>query len=108
MDDYRVFVFQDFLVFENPKIGNAAFFLPLTQAIDLDKRVFNVPSSKRLNDETRQEIIDEMIAPVVSNVKTKGQLLDLNAIRVIHVPEEKNWVERMEKEIEQLSASTHQ
>jgi len=95
------FVFSDFMVLVNQRIGNALYFYEFEESIEVDDQRFKLPPSMRLTSEERQKILDEKWGPVSgltkSEFRKKGAQQKYNPQQVLT---DEDWASKMEEEIE--------
>lgn len=104
---YRGVVFPNFVVLENPTVKNAAFFVDLPERIEVDEKVFRLPSSKRVPEERREELLQQYWLSIAERAKTKGELRSiLAATRIVHTPD--TWRVRIQQEIDKRIARISQ
>lgn len=97
---YSGFVFPNFIILENPQKGNAVFILDFKEILGEEKtitEIFGLPNKKIRDTLVREQILDRFWKPIGELAKTKKQIRDLGAIRIVHIP--KNWKLILQDEI---------
>jgi len=100
---YYGYVFQNFIVMENEKLGNAAYFIPLSNVIEFNEEKFKLNVLQRVERTRRKEILNQN-KDIFARL-TKSQVLTLveGARRKKHPnreQEEEVWRKKMQKEID--------
>ncbi len=101
---YRGAFFPRCIALENPRVGNAAYFVDLPDWLvspEQADEVFKLPPSQRVSVGERERLIAQHWKPITERVNTKGGLLAIGATRVVHTPDK--WQEKMQAEIDARS-----
>lgn len=98
---YHGAMFPDKIALEHPRLGNAAFVVPLPKPIEVDKNVFEKPPTARFSDAEVNEILAQTWTPISKEAHTRSELqAKFHAKRVIHTPE--TWQARLQEAIDAL------
>lgn len=100
LEGYSGFVFPNFIILENPQKGNAVFILDFKEILGEEKtitEIFGLPNKKIRDVLVREQILDRFWKPIGELAKTKKQIRDLGAVRIVHIP--KNWKLILQDEI---------
>lgn len=96
---YYGFVFPNFLVLENEKIGNAAIFIDLENPIDIDPKRFKLPPERRYTKEERMKTLKDNIEKYIN---LDGDQLEKMGAKKKYHPHMNNekWEEKMRLRID--------
>ncbi|MEK7568957.1 MAG: hypothetical protein AAB497_02490 [Patescibacteria group bacterium] len=96
---YYGFVFPNFLVLENEKIGNAAIFIDFENPIDIDPKRFKLPPKRRMTKEERMKTLKDNIEKYIN--LDGDQLEKMGAERKPHPHmDNEKWEEKMRLRID--------
>lgn len=102
--EYYGYVFPKFIVLENEKVGNAAFFQGIEEekGIEVDEKRFILPAERRMTKQEREDILGKYWKPISG--LNKSQIVNAGAERKVH-PHMKNdeWEKKMQVEIDKRS-----
>lgn len=113
-DEYRVFIFPQFLVLESLKIGNAFYIYNFETPIEVDPQRFKLPMNQRLTPNERQRIINEKWKPI--DELTKKELSGFGLAKQKHPHRtykgeeisEEEWEKKMQKILDEHRAESIQ
>lgn len=104
---YHGAVLPTVIVLEHPRLGNAAFVVPLHERISVSPDVFNRPPSSRMDEGMVQELLARYWSPIARGARTRRELLkNFGAVRVVHQGPETAWQQRLQKAIEEFSRAS--
>jgi len=99
---YYGFVFPKFIVLENEKIGNGAFFKSFEESIKIDVNRFKLPPDQRITQLEFNKIMRNRWKPIAN--LTKSEFVRFGGSRKIHPDQnDPEWEEKMQVEINKRS-----
>lgn len=99
---YYGHIFPKFLVLENEKVGNGAFFKDFEEPIEIDNRRFKLPPDQRITQSEFDDLMMTRWAPLAGLTKSEFVLLGGN--RKIHPDKhDPEWERKMQLEIDKRS-----
>ena len=95
-------LFPKFLVLENKKIGNGAFFLDFEEPIKIDNNRFKLPPDQRITQSEFDDFMQSKWKPLAN--LTKSEFVRFGGDRKIHPDQhDPEWEEKMQVEIDKRS-----